>query len=111
MQDGRMVQIGTPEEIVMHPADDYVADFVAGISRLKVVHAKAVMQPFEAYLANSGPLPADTLRVSENESLSTLISLAIETDAPIVVEENGQKIGAITRSDLLRTVIEGTEMS
>ena len=111
MQDGRMVQIGTAEEIVMHPADDYVADFVAGISRLKVVHAKAVMQPIEAFLAKSGPLPADVVRVSENESLSALITLAIDKDAPIVVEENGQNIGAITRSDLLRTVIEGTEMS
>ena len=32
MRDGKMVQIGTAEDIVMHPADDYVADFVAGIS-------------------------------------------------------------------------------
>ncbi|WP_350314389.1 iron-sulfur cluster assembly protein, partial [Planktomarina temperata] len=37
------------EQIVMQPADDYVADFVAGISRLKVVHADAVMQSLEAY--------------------------------------------------------------
>ena len=39
MRDGRIVQIGTAEDIVMNPADDYVADFVAGISRLKVVRA------------------------------------------------------------------------
>ncbi len=51
MRDGAVVQIGTPEEIVMHPADDYVADFVAGISRLKVVRAHAVMQPIEAITA------------------------------------------------------------
>ena len=44
MRDGRVVQIGTPEEIVMQPADDYVSEFVAGISRLKVVRAHAVMR-------------------------------------------------------------------
>jgi len=57
MRDGRVVQIGTAEDIVMHPADDYVADFVAGISRLKIVRAHAVMQPMEKYLANDGQPP------------------------------------------------------
>ena len=63
MRDGRLVQTGTAEEIVMNPADDYVADFVAGISRLKVVHAHAVMQPIDAYIASHGPLSADAPRV------------------------------------------------
>jgi len=49
MRDGKLVQVGTAEQIVMQPADDYVADFVAGISRLKVVHADAVMQSIQAY--------------------------------------------------------------
>ena len=51
-----MVQIGTAEDIVMQPADDYVADFVAGISRLKVVqgacrHAtnRKLRQPAHGY--------------------------------------------------------------
>ena len=56
MRDGKVVQIGTAEDIVMHPADDYVADFVAGISRLKVVRAHAVMQDIEAYRAEHGPV-------------------------------------------------------
>jgi glycine betaine/proline transport system ATP-binding protein len=38
MNDGRIVQIGTPEQIVMHPADDYVADFVRGISKLRIMN-------------------------------------------------------------------------
>ena len=37
MRDGKVIQIGTPEEIVMKPADDYVADFVKGIS-LSLIH-------------------------------------------------------------------------
>jgi glycine betaine/proline transport system ATP-binding protein len=111
MRDGAVVQIGTAEQIVMDPADDYVADFVAGISRLKVVHAHAVMQPIEAHIAANGPLPSGTPKVNEGETLSKLITLAIDTDGPILVEEAGTDVGVITRADLLRTVIEGTEMS
>lgn len=111
MRDGKMVQIGTAEDIVMHPADDYVADFVAGISRLKVVHAHAVMQPLDAYIAAHGCVPADAPRVDETENLSNLINLAISDDNPILVRDGGADVGLITRSDLLRTVVEGTEMS
>lgn len=110
MRDGKMVQVGTAEDIVTAPADDYVADFVAGISRLKVVHAHAVMQPIEK-VASAGGLPADAPRVSKDETLSTLINLAIDDEHPIIVQEGGNDVGVITRADLLRTVIEGTEVS
>ena len=111
MRDGRVVQIGTAEDIVMNPADDYVADFVAGISRLKVVRAHAVMQPLDKYVADQGPLPENAARVSEGETLSNLINMAIDADGAILVEDAGQDVGVITRADLLRTVIEGTEVS
>ena len=111
MRDGKMVQIGTAEDIVMEPADDYVADFVAGISRLKVVHAHAVMQPIDAHVAAHGPIPADAARVGADETLSTLITTAIDDDNPIIVQADGRDLGVITRADLLRTVIEGTEVS
>ncbi|MEM7192279.1 MAG: betaine/proline/choline family ABC transporter ATP-binding protein, partial [Pseudomonadota bacterium] len=111
MRDGAMVQMGTAEDIVMNPADDYVADFVAGISRLKVVHARAVMQPVEGYASAKGAIPADAVRVGDEETLSNLINLAIDDSKPIIVEAGGADVGVITRADLLRTVIEGTEVS
>jgi glycine betaine/proline transport system ATP-binding protein len=111
MRDGKVVQIGTAEDIVMNPADDYVADFVAGISRLKVVRARAVMQTIAEHVAAHGPLPADAPRVGGGENLSTLINLAIDNSSAIIVEDDGEDAGVITRADLLRTVIEGTEVS
>lgn len=111
MRDGKVVQMGTAEEIVMAPADDYVAEFVAGISRLKVVHAHAVMQPLDAYVQTHGPISGAAPRVDGAENLSTLITLAIDNDHPIVVQLDGNDAGVITRADLLRTVIEGTEVS
>ncbi len=111
MRDGRVVQIGNAEDIVMHPADDYVADFVAGISRLKVVKAHAVMQTIDAYEAEFGPIPANAQTANSDDNLSTLIKLAIDHEAPIVVVEDGENKGVVTRREILRTVIEGTETS
>lgn len=111
MRDGRVVQVGDAENIVMHPADDYVADFVAGISRLKVVRAHAVMRPLDDYLRDHPPPPDDAPRVNEGESLSNLINLAIGTEGVIRVEDGGQDVGIVTSSDILRTVIEGAEVS
>jgi len=111
MRDGRVVQIGTAEDIVMNPADDYVASFVAGISRLKVLRAHAVMQPLDDWLAGGRTLDATTPRCDENEALSVLIQLAIDDDAPIVIEDDGRDVGVVTRRDILRTVVEGGEVS
>ncbi|MDP0559962.1 MAG: glycine betaine/L-proline ABC transporter ATP-binding protein, partial [Candidatus Thioglobus sp.] len=57
MRDGKVIQIGTPEEIVMNPEDDYVADFVKGISRLEVVKAKSIMKPINEFSKNYGAIP------------------------------------------------------
>ena len=77
MRDGRIVQIGTAEDIVTRPADDYVADFVAGVSRLKIVRAHVVMRPLDGE-----EIAADAPVVNEAEPLAGLIALAIERDAP-----------------------------
>jgi glycine betaine/proline transport system ATP-binding protein len=112
MRDGRVVQIGTPEQIVMEPADDYVADFVAGISRLKVVKAHAVMQPLGEYEKANKALSKSAREFDHNVSLSVLITAAIESDAPLAIVDAGRKrLGVVNRADLLRTVIEGTETS
>ena len=111
MRDGRVVQIGTAEDIVMNPADDYVAEFVAGISRLKVVHAHVVMQNIDQYEATCPALTADSPVVSANESLSKIIDVAIGSALPIKVESGGKVVGVITREAILKTVVEGTEMS
>jgi glycine betaine/proline transport system ATP-binding protein len=110
MRAGRIVQIGTPEDIVMNPADDYIADFVAGISRLKVVHAHAVMQPLEAYERASGRLPADAPCVREDFNLSELIRAAIASESPLAVtDSSGERVGVVTRADLLKTIVEGSD--
>ena len=110
MRDGRVVQIGTPEEIVVNPSDDYVADFVKGISRLKVVQAKTIMQSLEQYKKNFGENLSNNEKVNENDILSKLIETSVSKDKPIVVvNDHNTEVGIITQSDLLKAVVEGNE--
>ena len=110
MRDGKVIQIGTPEQIVISPADEYVADFVKGISRLKVVQAKSIMQTIEEYESRNSKLPDDLQSVSENELLSKLIEISKSNQKSLIVKDNNQKnIGVITQSDLLKAVVEGSD--
>ena len=108
MRDGKVIQVGTPEEIVVSPADNYVADFVKGISRLKVVQAKSIMQPIKSFENKNGKLPNDLQAVNEYDLLSKLIETSASRDKPIIVNDSQNKtIGVISQSDLLKAVIEG----
>ena len=48
MKDGKFVQVGTPEEVVAHPADDYVADFTKDVPRAHVLTARSIILPIPA---------------------------------------------------------------
>ena len=110
MRDGKVIQIGTPEEIVMKPADNYVADFVKGISRLKIVQAKSIMQPIEKFKKEFGSLAKDLESVYENDLLNKLIEKSSIKDEPILVINNDNKnVGVITQADLLKAVVEGSD--
>jgi glycine betaine/proline transport system ATP-binding protein len=110
MRDGKVIQVGTPEEIVVSPADDYVADFVKGISRLKVVQAKSIMHSVEVFENKNGPLEKDLNSVNEHELLNKLIETSKSKDKPLIVNNNqNQIVGVITQSDLLKAVIEGSD--
>lgn len=103
MKDGVIVQIGTPEDIVMNPADDYVREFVQGISKLKLVKAHSIMEPVASY---SGPL-AGAPRADEGADLDQLIDLAVNTDMPVVITDAGSDVGVVTKPRLLRGIQGG----
>lgn len=107
MRDGKVVQTGTPENIIMNPADSYVADFVAGISRLKVVEAGSVMRPFAEYESQHGTIGNDVPTFSTSTNLTKLIECAVDNNSPLVIiDENKNRVGVLTRADLLRIIIE-----
>ena len=110
MRDGKVIQVGTPEEIVMKPEDDYVADFVKGISRLEVVKANSIMIPLDEYSKSNGGIPEDAIRMNEGDVLSSLIENSVSSDIPIVITNTaGQDVGVISHKDLLVSIVEGQD--
>ncbi|MCP3033259.1 glycine betaine/L-proline ABC transporter ATP-binding protein [Halobacillus sp. A1] len=71
MKDGRIVQIGTPEEILVNPANDYVEKFVQDVDRSKVLTAENIMKrPETVDIEKHGPRTA--LERMRKEGLSSI---------------------------------------
>jgi glycine betaine/proline transport system ATP-binding protein len=102
MKDGRFVQVGTPEEVVAHPADDYVADFTKDVPRAHVLTARAIMRP-----AN-GQAPADGPTVAPETIVQDLIAIVAETDRTIRVVEDGAVVGLVDRDAVMAALVEGS---
>ena len=106
MKDGEIVQIGTPEDIVTNPADEYVADFVKGISRLKLVFAHTVMISIDQYnTENDKPCDFEGWqRAGHDADLDSLVNKSIGQDNPIIIEDDGKPVGVVTKDALLRGI-------
>ncbi|MER9076683.1 glycine betaine/L-proline ABC transporter ATP-binding protein [Mesorhizobium sp. M0904] len=105
MKDGVLVQVGTPEEIVTNPADDYVAAFVGGISKLDLVTAAKVMHPLEQYRqSNPGHDTAAWPVARPDDKLNTLVDLSIGTHDPVLVKDGEVVVGVVTKDALLRGI-------
>jgi len=95
MRDGEIVQIGSPEELVGAPADDYVADFVHDVPRSQVLTLRWIARPPESGEPLDGPaLPAATV-------VQDAIGAASESSRPIRVMDGEELAGVVDRVDLL----------
>ncbi len=96
MRDGRIVQIGSPEQILTDPANEYVEQFVQDVDRTRVLTAESVMRkPRAVAYPSSGPHGA--LKIMRDEQLS----------AVYVVNRSRSLLGWITDRDALDAVRKG----
>ena len=107
MKDGVIVQIGTPEEIVTNPIDQYVTDFVEGISTLKLIFAHSIMVDYDEYQAKPWENLTEAPRVTHDTDLSGLIDVSANTDQPIVITDDGRDVGVVNKSTLLKGIQGG----
>ncbi|HHY50658.1 MAG TPA: betaine/proline/choline family ABC transporter ATP-binding protein [Alphaproteobacteria bacterium] len=102
MKDGVILQVGTPEEVVTRPQHDYVARFVAEISRLNILTAQSIMEPADRYRAgHPGTDPAALPHVRPDQVLADLVDLAAREPGPIAVRDNGAVIGIVDTAAIL----------
>ena len=100
MKDGKFVQVGTPEEVVAQPADDYVADFTKDVPRAHVLTARAIMTP-----AN-GNAPADGPTVAADAHVQDLIPMVAEADRTIRVMDGDACVGTVDRTAVIKALVE-----
>lgn len=154
MKDGEIVQIGTAEEILYNPANEYVKDFVEGVDRSKVITAGTIMEkPIEVMFLNEPPKLAvrkmrktginsvltvdkekrikgvllidkavelvkenkkkveeedleNVVTVSAEDSIKEIMPMSIDSDHPLAVIDNNQKLlGVIVKSTLLSGIV------
>ena len=104
LNHGRLVQIGTPIDIIMKPADDYVAAFVKDVNRSKVIKAKIIMLSPEQYKSN-GTNNKNTIKVNEDAFIDEFLPQVCCTDADVeVVDKSGDVKGYITEKELSKAL-------
>ena len=94
MRDGRVVQVGTPADLLLRPVDDYVREFTRDASRSRVLTARDLCVPA------TGDVPEDAVPVAAWTTLRDLIPTAGRTEHLRVVED-GATIGTLTRDAVL----------
>ncbi len=106
MKDGAVDQVGTPQDIVLNPATDYVTEFTRDVSRAKVVSVSAVMSP----KAECSPPGGYGGRVNAGAKIADIAAqLKNATGAFAVVDENDNNkiIGQIDRDDVVDVLMQG----
>ncbi len=102
MRDGEIVQIGTPDEVVGAPADDYVKEFVSDVPKSHVLTLKWVMRPAEPGLATDPNTPT----MPESTIVREAARAVLAAQGPVnVTDANGHVVGIVDDEDILRVVV------
>jgi glycine betaine/proline transport system ATP-binding protein len=103
MRDGAIVQLGTPEELVGSPADDYVANFVRDIPRTNVLTLRWIMR---------APRPGEDKHGPELDVRTTVndaVPLVAATEGPVRAVEDGRTVGVVDREAVLHAIADTPE--
>jgi glycine betaine/proline transport system ATP-binding protein len=97
MRDGAIVQLGTPEELVGEPADDYVANFVRDIPRSHVLTLRWITRP-----ARPGEEVGPALDVTT--TIKDAVPVIASSELPVTAVENGAVVGVVDRQAVLQAI-------
>ncbi|MDX3925276.1 MAG: glycine betaine/L-proline ABC transporter ATP-binding protein [Shinella sp.] len=102
LRDGRVVQQGTGQEIVLKPADDYITAFVKEVNRGRVINVETIMSPL-----SGGPESLTVVKGTVLEEAARLMTSANQTSAQ-VVDATGKPIGSINLEAIIASMVTPT---
>ncbi|MEK3933763.1 glycine betaine/L-proline ABC transporter ATP-binding protein [Sporosarcina sp. FSL W7-1349] len=95
MKDGEVVQVGTPEEILMSPSNEYVERFVEDVDLSKVLTAGHIMKK------------ADTVQIDRGPRVALRLMKRLRISSIYVVDSGNRLLGAVTAQDAVQAVETG----
>ncbi len=104
MKDGAVVQIGSPEDLVLNPATDYVAEFTRSVAKAKVMRAASLMRPLNDQLPAETLGPEVALKATIAE-IAPLLEQGINTLC--VIDDAGKPQGLLLRDDVVAIMMRG----
>ena len=100
MKDGRVEQIGTPEDLVLRPATPYVAEFTRDVPKAKVLTVGSVMTP-----SLNGAVEGE---VGAQERVAAIATRIRHATAPVaVVDSDGRRVGTVSRDAVADVLLQG----
>ncbi|MEM7463017.1 MAG: betaine/proline/choline family ABC transporter ATP-binding protein [Pseudomonadota bacterium] len=106
MKDGEIVQCGTPEEIVLNPATDYVREFTQAVTKAKVVRVTSLAITEEQHDPKSNKV--ETVEISDQATVAEAAPLFLDgIDQIRIVDENGDARGYVRRKDVVELMLQG----
>lgn len=105
LRDGAVIQQGTGQDIVLQPADDYIASFVKEVNRGSVIKVRTVMKPVTAELSDNA------VKVRRNALLEEAAKLMTDADEQmaLVVDVNGKAVGMLDIHDVIASMVTPVE--
>jgi glycine betaine/proline transport system ATP-binding protein len=100
MRDGAIVQLGTPEELVGSPADEYVENFTRDIARSHVLTLRWIMRDPEPTDPTDGP------KLDVGTTMRKALPALADSAKPVCCMENGRVVGIVDRDAVLRAIAE-----
>lgn len=98
LRDGEVVQQGTGQQIVLHPADDYIANFVKDVNRGRVIRSRTLMRP-------DTPVEGPTVDISTViEEVARVLS-AEGREVANVVNSKGHHLGTLSMGDIIAAMV------
>ena len=102
MKDGAIIQVATPEQLVLAPADDYVEEFTRYIPRDKVISISSIMKP----LGSTGTMPDQS--VAGSDKVAAVARSILDAGLPVtVVDGNKVPIGVVDREVIVDLLVSG----
>ncbi len=102
LNDGKLVQVGTPVDIIMNPADDYVEAFVKDVNRTKVIKAKVIMTPVDK---SNDVDKSNLVKVNEDQFIEEFLPKVVCNNSNCeVVDKQGNVKGYITNKELQKSL-------